>query len=96
MHKVALFTLEMANKDYFIFIKGFNVQHVFHIVTRSCRDKSHRAQAFYSISRRAQGRDKNYTNYKSKPQTKPAVWNRNDFPSKFQRAKFHFHTIQPN
>jgi len=85
-----------AQNDCQMFINGFNAQHVSRIVTRSCRGMSHRVQAFYAISRRAQGRDKNYTNYKSEPQTKPSVWNRNDFPFKFQRTKCHFHTIHPN
>jgi len=62
-----------AKDDCQMFINGFNAQHVSRIVTRSCRGMSHRVQAFYAISRRAQGRDKNYTNYKTEPQTKSAM-----------------------
>ena len=51
-------------------VKGIIAQHVSGIVTRSCCGMSHRGQAFYAKSCRAQVRDKNCTNYETEPQTK--------------------------
>jgi len=79
-----------------MFIKGFNAKYVSRIVTRCCRGMSQQAQALYALIRSAQGRDKNYPHYKTETETKPAVWNRNDFPFKFQRAMCHSHTVHPN